>query len=404
MGSDPRSARSWARRRGAPASSSRSCTPARRGRARTTSRSDTSTPTARTAATRHFARVAVDAGADLVLGSGPHVVRGLQLYRDRLIAYSLGNLTGWHNFGTGGNSALSALLRVDVDRDGALARGSLVVVAARRRRRPARRSGAPRRAARAVAVGRRLRRRQRLELVRRRAALGRHAADAPAGEDDRARAVAAGDGHGDGVYLGGAPGRQPAAARAGEDQRVRLAADEAEAGLVVLDAARPQLETELALERGGRVARPGPTIPISEIPVSSTAANGPLAPFSASPRWAISSTMLPAGSWTYDRARVPEGEVELAVALLAFQQRRALAEPGDRGVEAVAGDEQGEMVERCGRAGAGSEPRAARHASGVSTSARRQSSREAAPVEEPASASISSGAARRVGASRSADP
>jgi poly-gamma-glutamate capsule biosynthesis protein CapA/YwtB (metallophosphatase superfamily) len=75
---------------------------------------------------RHFARVAVDAGADLVLGSGPHVVRGLQLYRDRLIAYSLGNLTGWHNFGTGGNSALSALLRVEVDRNGALARGSLV--------------------------------------------------------------------------------------------------------------------------------------------------------------------------------------------------------------------------------------------------------------------------------------
>ena len=75
---------------------------------------------------RHFAHVAVDAGADLVLGSGPHVVRGLQLYRDRLIAYSLGNLTGWHNFGTGGNSALSALLRVDLDRNGALARGELV--------------------------------------------------------------------------------------------------------------------------------------------------------------------------------------------------------------------------------------------------------------------------------------
>jgi poly-gamma-glutamate capsule biosynthesis protein CapA/YwtB (metallophosphatase superfamily) len=74
---------------------------------------------------RHFAHVAVDAGADLVLGSGPHVVRGLQLYRDRLIAYSLGNLTGWHNFGTGGNSALSALLRVKLEGDGALVGGSL---------------------------------------------------------------------------------------------------------------------------------------------------------------------------------------------------------------------------------------------------------------------------------------
>ena len=61
---------------------------------------------------RHFARVAIDAGADLVLGSGPHVLRGLELYKGRLIAYSLGNLAGWHNFGTGGRSSLSALLTV----------------------------------------------------------------------------------------------------------------------------------------------------------------------------------------------------------------------------------------------------------------------------------------------------
>jgi hypothetical protein len=61
---------------------------------------------------RHFARVAIDAGADLVLGSGPHVLRGLELYHRRLIAYSLGNLAGWHNFGTGGRSSLSALLTV----------------------------------------------------------------------------------------------------------------------------------------------------------------------------------------------------------------------------------------------------------------------------------------------------
>jgi poly-gamma-glutamate capsule biosynthesis protein CapA/YwtB (metallophosphatase superfamily) len=61
---------------------------------------------------RHFARVAIDAGADVVLGSGPHVLRGLELYKGRLIAYSLGNLAGWHNFGTGGRSSLSALLTV----------------------------------------------------------------------------------------------------------------------------------------------------------------------------------------------------------------------------------------------------------------------------------------------------
>jgi hypothetical protein len=63
---------------------------------------------------RHFAHTAIDAGADLVLGSGPHVLRGLELYRNRLVAYSLGNLAGWHNFGTGGRSSLSALITIAV--------------------------------------------------------------------------------------------------------------------------------------------------------------------------------------------------------------------------------------------------------------------------------------------------
>jgi hypothetical protein len=67
---------------------------------------------------RHFARVAIDAGADVVLGSGPHVLRGLELYKGRLIAYSLGNLAGWHNFGTGGRSSLSGLITLALAPDG----------------------------------------------------------------------------------------------------------------------------------------------------------------------------------------------------------------------------------------------------------------------------------------------
>ena len=38
-----------------------------------------------------FAHNAVDAGADIVIGQGPHVPRALELYRGHLIAYSLGN-------------------------------------------------------------------------------------------------------------------------------------------------------------------------------------------------------------------------------------------------------------------------------------------------------------------------
>jgi hypothetical protein len=64
---------------------------------------------------RAFAHAAIAAGADLVLGSGPHVIRGIERYRNRLIAYSLGNFAGWHNFGLGGNLSLSGLLTVKVD-------------------------------------------------------------------------------------------------------------------------------------------------------------------------------------------------------------------------------------------------------------------------------------------------
>jgi poly-gamma-glutamate capsule biosynthesis protein CapA/YwtB (metallophosphatase superfamily) len=38
-----------------------------------------------------FSHRCIDAGADLVLGHGPHVPRGIELYKNKLIVYSLGN-------------------------------------------------------------------------------------------------------------------------------------------------------------------------------------------------------------------------------------------------------------------------------------------------------------------------
>jgi hypothetical protein len=70
-----------------------------------------------------FAHMAVDAGADLVLGSGPHVLRGMELYRHRLIAYSLGNFAGYHNFALDGALADSAVLRVRLSARGAFRSG-----------------------------------------------------------------------------------------------------------------------------------------------------------------------------------------------------------------------------------------------------------------------------------------
>lgn len=40
---------------------------------------------------RRLARALIDNGACLVLGHGPHILQGIELYRDRTIAYSLGN-------------------------------------------------------------------------------------------------------------------------------------------------------------------------------------------------------------------------------------------------------------------------------------------------------------------------
>jgi poly-gamma-glutamate capsule biosynthesis protein CapA/YwtB (metallophosphatase superfamily) len=45
---------------------------------------------------RQFAHLAVDHGADLVFGDGPHVLRGMEFYRGKLVAYSAGNLVGYH--------------------------------------------------------------------------------------------------------------------------------------------------------------------------------------------------------------------------------------------------------------------------------------------------------------------
>jgi Bacterial capsule synthesis protein PGA_cap len=67
---------------------------------------------------RAFAHAMVDSGADLVVGSGPHVIRGIERYRTRLIAYSLGNFAGWDNFGISGTLALSGLLTVKIDNGG----------------------------------------------------------------------------------------------------------------------------------------------------------------------------------------------------------------------------------------------------------------------------------------------
>jgi hypothetical protein len=73
-----------------------------------------------------FAHAMINAGADLVLASGPHVLRGMEWYRGRLIAYSLGNLASSHTLSSAGVLGLSVLLRVTLDVHGRFVAGSLI--------------------------------------------------------------------------------------------------------------------------------------------------------------------------------------------------------------------------------------------------------------------------------------
>jgi poly-gamma-glutamate capsule biosynthesis protein CapA/YwtB (metallophosphatase superfamily) len=74
---------------------------------------------------RRFSRAVVDAGADLVIGHGPHVLRGMEVHRGRLIAYSLGNFAGYRVFALRGPLSTSMVLQVTLEPDGRLRAGRI---------------------------------------------------------------------------------------------------------------------------------------------------------------------------------------------------------------------------------------------------------------------------------------
>jgi poly-gamma-glutamate capsule biosynthesis protein CapA/YwtB (metallophosphatase superfamily) len=72
-----------------------------------------------------FARTAIDSGADLLLGHGPHVVRALELYKGKLIAYSLGNFMGYRTLSTVAELGQSLVLEVELDWQGNFSSGKI---------------------------------------------------------------------------------------------------------------------------------------------------------------------------------------------------------------------------------------------------------------------------------------
>ncbi|MBC7788531.1 MAG: CapA family protein [Anaerolineae bacterium] len=72
-----------------------------------------------------FAHTAVDAGADLVVGHGPHVMRGIEWRDDSLIAYSLGNLVTYGPFTLRDPQNRGAILCASLGPDGRVERAVL---------------------------------------------------------------------------------------------------------------------------------------------------------------------------------------------------------------------------------------------------------------------------------------
>lgn len=62
-----------------------------------------------------FSRAVSDAGADLIIGHGPHVLRAMEIYNNSFIAYSLGNFVGYKQFSLAGNNGISAILQITLN-------------------------------------------------------------------------------------------------------------------------------------------------------------------------------------------------------------------------------------------------------------------------------------------------
>ena len=73
-----------------------------------------------------FAHALIDAGADIIFGHGPHVPRAIEVYRERFIAYSLGNFATYARFNLRGVNGLAPIAKIMVNNQGAFLSGQII--------------------------------------------------------------------------------------------------------------------------------------------------------------------------------------------------------------------------------------------------------------------------------------
>ncbi|MEN3044126.1 MAG: CapA family protein [Candidatus Hydrothermales bacterium] len=77
---------------------------------------------------KEFARFAIDNGADVVYGHGPHVIRGLEIYKDRIVSYSLGNFAAYGGFNLKYPRNISFILKVKLNGNGEFLEGEIIPI------------------------------------------------------------------------------------------------------------------------------------------------------------------------------------------------------------------------------------------------------------------------------------
>ena len=76
----------------------------------------------------NFAHEMVKSGADLIIGHGPHVPRAIEIFKNRLIAYSLGNFATYRRFNLRGVNGLAPIIEVEIGPDGSFLSGRIIPV------------------------------------------------------------------------------------------------------------------------------------------------------------------------------------------------------------------------------------------------------------------------------------
>ena len=74
---------------------------------------------------REFAHFCIDNGADVVYGHGPHVVRCVEVYQGRFIAYSLGNFCTPYGINLKGVSGYAPVVTIKIGNDGRFLKGKI---------------------------------------------------------------------------------------------------------------------------------------------------------------------------------------------------------------------------------------------------------------------------------------